>query len=76
MQDIECTEREIEEMLALEKLNAKGDSLSDDEDGGAGLIIAIVFIVLVVIALLVVGLICYLKKRSKRNTVTFLDAHN
>ena len=76
MQDIECTEREIEEMLALEKLNAKDDSLSDEEDGGAGLIIGIVIIVLVVIALLVVGLVCYLRKRSKRNAVTVLVTHN
>ena len=73
MHDIECTEREIEEMLALEKLNAKDDTVSDEEDSSAGLIIGIVIIVLLVIALLVVGLVCYLRKRSKRNTVTFLD---
>ena len=67
IQDTACTQREIEEMMAREKLNLTDDKVSDEDEGGAGLVIGIVIVVLLVIALLVVGLVFYLRKRSKRN---------
>ena len=62
-------------MLALEKLAVDDQPVSEEDDSDVGLIIGIVIIVLVVIAFIVIGLVCYLKKRSKRNTITFLDTN-
>ena len=75
LQDTACTSAEIEEMLALQNLNTDDKLVAEEDDSNVGLIIAVVIIVLVAIALIAFGLFLYIRKRSKRNTVTFLDTN-
>ena len=76
--DRACTEAEIQEKIALNKLNKQnnaGEVVEDGDDSDIVIIIGIVVAALVIVGLLIAGLVCWLRKRNRKNVVTFLDTN-
>jgi len=74
MQDTSCSKEKIEEMLAMQNLGTPEPKVEvvDDSDLPIALIIIIIAVVVVIAIAVAVTIFC-IRKRNKKNTVTYLE---